>query len=74
MTGGCFPFSTITEITIGQAKPIIAPKYILYPKITEKEQIESEKKCTEYNTEKKPTYNNAYNSLRQNFFTENFYL
>lgn len=44
MTGGNFPFSTITEITINQVKPIIAPKYILYPETTEKEQIESAKK------------------------------
>ena len=43
MTGGNFPFSTITEITLVHAKPIIAPKYILYPETTEKEQIESAK-------------------------------
>jgi predicted pyridoxine 5'-phosphate oxidase superfamily flavin-nucleotide-binding protein len=43
MTGGNFPFSTITEITIEQVKPIIAPKYILYPDTTETEQIESAK-------------------------------
>ena len=45
MTGGNFPFSTITVITIGQANPIIAPKYIPYPETTEKEQIESAKKA-----------------------------
>lgn len=45
MTGGDFPFSTITEITVEQAKSIIAPKYILYPETTEKEQIESAKKA-----------------------------
>ena len=44
MTGGNFPFSTITEITVEQVKPIIAPKYILYPETTEKQQIESAKK------------------------------
>ena len=44
MTGGNFPFSTITEITIEHAKPIIAPKYILYPETTEIEQIDSAKK------------------------------
>lgn len=44
MTGGIFPFSTITEITLVHAKPIIAPKYILHPETTEKEQIESAKK------------------------------
>ncbi|MBD1262413.1 pyridoxamine 5'-phosphate oxidase family protein [Maribacter polysiphoniae] len=45
MTHGKFPFSSITEITIEQTKPIIAPKYILYPETTEKEQIESAKKA-----------------------------
>ena len=45
MTGGDFPYSTITEITIEQAKSIIAPRYILYPDTTEKEQIESAKKA-----------------------------
>lgn len=44
MTGGKFPFATITEITIEHIKPIIAPKYILYPDTTELEQIESAKK------------------------------
>jgi len=44
MTGGKFPFASITKITVGQVKPIIAPKYILYPETTEKEQIESAKK------------------------------
>jgi predicted pyridoxine 5'-phosphate oxidase superfamily flavin-nucleotide-binding protein len=43
MTGGNFPFLTITEITIEQVKSIIAPKYILYPETTEREQIESAK-------------------------------
>lgn len=44
MTNGHFPFSTITEITIEKVKPIIAPKYLLYPETTEKEQIKSAKK------------------------------
>jgi predicted pyridoxine 5'-phosphate oxidase superfamily flavin-nucleotide-binding protein len=44
MTGGKFPFRTITKISVEQAKPIIAPKYVLYPETTEKEQIESAKK------------------------------
>lgn len=44
MTGDMFPFATITEITVEKIKPIIAPKYILYPETTEKEQIESAKK------------------------------
>ncbi len=45
MTEDKFPFETITKITIDQAQPIIAPKYILYPSITETEQIESAKKA-----------------------------
>lgn len=44
MTGGNFPFATITEITVRQVKPIIAPKYILYSETTETEQIENAKK------------------------------
>jgi len=44
MTGGKFPFASITKITIEQVKPIIAPKYILYPETTESAQIESAKK------------------------------
>ncbi len=45
MTGGNFPFSTITEIKVEQIKKIVAPKYILYPETTESEQIESAKKA-----------------------------
>lgn len=45
MTGGKFPFSTITKISVTEVKPIIAPKYMLYPETTEKEQIESAKKA-----------------------------
>ena len=45
MTGGNFPFSTITEIEIEQIKQIVAPKYILYPETTESEQTESAKKA-----------------------------
>lgn len=44
MTEGKFPFATITEINVELIKPIIAPKYILYPETTEAEQIESAKK------------------------------
>ncbi|MEM0995831.1 MAG: pyridoxamine 5'-phosphate oxidase family protein [Bacteroidota bacterium] len=40
MTGGAFPFGTITEITVTQAKPILAPRYVLYPETTEADQIE----------------------------------
>lgn len=44
LTEGKFPFATITKITIISSKPIIAPKYLLYPHTTEQEQIESAKK------------------------------
>ncbi|RMA58013.1 pyridoxamine 5'-phosphate oxidase family protein [Ulvibacter antarcticus] len=45
MTEGKFPFASIIKITIEHAKPIIAPKYILYPETTESQQIESAKKA-----------------------------
>jgi predicted pyridoxine 5'-phosphate oxidase superfamily flavin-nucleotide-binding protein len=45
MTEGMFPFATITKIIVKQVKPIIAPKYIMFPETTEKEQIESAKKA-----------------------------
>ncbi|MDY7393842.1 pyridoxamine 5'-phosphate oxidase family protein [Aureibaculum sp. 2210JD6-5] len=45
MTGGNFPFPTITQITVEQVKPIIAPSYIYYPETTEAAQIESAKKA-----------------------------
>lgn len=45
ITAGNFPFSTITEITMEHFKPVIAPKYMLYPETTEKEQIETAKKA-----------------------------
>lgn len=44
MTGGKFPFSSITKIHVEHSKPIVAPKYILYPQTTEEEQIESARK------------------------------
>ena len=44
LTNGKFPFSTITKISIEQVKPIIAPKYLLYPGTSEEEQIISAKK------------------------------
>tara|TARA_R110002124_G_scaffold137733_1_gene300733 strand:+ start:916 stop:1371 length:456 start_codon:yes stop_codon:yes gene_type:complete len=44
LTEGKFPFANIIKITVSKIKPIIAPKYILYPETTEKEQIESAKK------------------------------
>ena len=45
MTGGKFPFSSIISISIEKVKPILAPKYILYPETTEEEQIASAKKA-----------------------------
>ncbi|MDX1470776.1 MAG: pyridoxamine 5'-phosphate oxidase family protein [Flavobacteriaceae bacterium] len=44
ITEGKFPFSTITKIKILHSKPIIAPRYILYPETTEEEQIDSARK------------------------------
>lgn len=44
MTKGKYPFKTITEIKVRKIKPIIAPKYILYPSTTEEEQVENAKK------------------------------
>ncbi|MEM9685759.1 MAG: pyridoxamine 5'-phosphate oxidase family protein [Bacteroidota bacterium] len=41
ITEGKFPFSTITAIAVEQVKPIIAPRYILYPETTVQQQIES---------------------------------
>ncbi len=43
MTNGEYPFSTIIKTSIHQIKSIIAPKYILYPETTEKQQFESAK-------------------------------
>ena len=45
MTQGKFPFASVTKITVKKVAPILAPKYILYPETTEKEQIESAKKA-----------------------------
>ncbi|MEC7265421.1 MAG: pyridoxamine 5'-phosphate oxidase family protein [Bacteroidota bacterium] len=45
LTDGKFPFSTITKITVHGIKPIIAPKYVLYPETTEEEQTASAKKA-----------------------------
>ncbi|WP_282135035.1 pyridoxamine 5'-phosphate oxidase family protein [Seonamhaeicola maritimus] len=44
ITDGKFPFASIFKITVESAKPIIAPRYILYPETTEDQQIESAKK------------------------------
>lgn len=44
LTGGLFPFSSITLISAQKVKAIIAPRYILFPDTTEAQQIESAKK------------------------------
>jgi len=41
MTKGKFPFRSITRIKIEKTKPIIAPRYLLYPETTEQQQIAS---------------------------------
>lgn len=43
MTQGLFPFASITVLSIVSSKPIIAPRYLLYPETTEAEQINSAK-------------------------------
>ena len=45
MTEDKFLFATITKIKVNDTKPIIAPKYLLYPDTTEAEQVESAKKA-----------------------------
>jgi len=44
ITKGKFPFASVTAIEVQEVKPIIAPKYRLYPDTTEEDQIESAKK------------------------------
>ncbi|WP_203256351.1 pyridoxamine 5'-phosphate oxidase family protein [Hyunsoonleella ulvae] len=44
ITEGKFPFSSIFKISVKSVKPIIAPKYVLYPETTEAAQIKSAKK------------------------------
>ena len=46
MTGGNFPFESITVIAIHKAKKILAPSYLLYPnKTSESQQIEIAKQA-----------------------------
>lgn len=45
MTGGKFPFSSLTQIKVESAKEILAPRYLLYPETSEEEQIESAKRA-----------------------------
>jgi predicted pyridoxine 5'-phosphate oxidase superfamily flavin-nucleotide-binding protein len=44
MAGEKFPFSTLTEISIENVKPIIAPRYLLFPGTTEEEQVATARK------------------------------
>lgn len=45
LTKGKFPFSSVTVVSVKQVKPIIAPRYMLYPDTTEEEQVLSAKKA-----------------------------
>ena len=44
MTGELFPFRSITCITIESAKPILAPRYLLFPDTKESDQVERARK------------------------------
>ena len=44
MTGGKFPFASITKIEVNKVRPIIAPRYLLYPETTEEQQVAAAKK------------------------------
>jgi len=44
LTGGKFPFNSIFKIAIEQSKPILAPRYLLYPDTTEATQIANARK------------------------------
>ncbi|MEM1358269.1 MAG: pyridoxamine 5'-phosphate oxidase family protein [Bacteroidota bacterium] len=44
LTGGMFPFASLFKIRIESIKPIVAPRYRLFPETTEAEQIASAKK------------------------------
>lgn len=41
LTGGLFPFTSITKIKIESSKKILAPRYLLYPETREIDQIKS---------------------------------
>jgi predicted pyridoxine 5'-phosphate oxidase superfamily flavin-nucleotide-binding protein len=43
MTGGKFPFATITKILVDEVKPILAPSYLFFPETTEEEQVKKAK-------------------------------
>jgi len=44
ITGGKFPFKELFYIEVEKVKPIIAPRYWMYPETTEAEQVESARK------------------------------
>jgi len=48
MTEGKFPFSSIIKITVEYTKPIIAPRYLLYPETTEDEQVKNARNSYEF--------------------------
>ena len=50
LTNGKFPFSSITKISIRTYKRIIAPSYLMYPRTTEKDQIQDAKKSYKIRT------------------------
>lgn len=39
-----FPFGTVTRLTVEKIKPIVAPRYVLYPDTTEEAQVERARK------------------------------
>lgn len=41
ITQGKFPFATLFKISVSRVKPIISPRYVLYPETTESAQIAS---------------------------------
>ncbi|WNJ18382.1 pyridoxamine 5'-phosphate oxidase family protein [Pontibacter sp. G13] len=45
LTGGNFPFHTLTRIEVLDIRPIIAPRYRLFPETTEAEQIASARRA-----------------------------
>ena len=45
MTGELFPFHSITSIAVDSAKPIIAPRYLLFPDTKEEDQVKRAKEA-----------------------------
>ncbi|MEL7238558.1 MAG: pyridoxamine 5'-phosphate oxidase family protein [Planctomycetota bacterium] len=41
MAGEAFPFDTIIRMTVDRVKPILAPRYVMYPETTEQQQIDA---------------------------------